>query len=146
MTLNEERKNMKVIVQEDPTGCGIACAAMLAGKSYQAAKKQARSLGIFIEDENLYSDTRHLRQLLESYNVRISKKKILFKNWALLPPLAILAIKYNGNQNPPTWHWVVYRIQDDKPVVLDSKRELKRNLRTDFGRMKPKWYIKVAPI
>jgi hypothetical protein len=30
-----------------------------------------------------------------------------------------------------------------KPVVLDSKRTLRRHIRTDFGRMKPKWWIKI---
>jgi hypothetical protein len=28
--------------------------------------------------------------------------------------------------------------------VLDSKRSLKRHVRTDFGRIKPKWYMAVA--
>jgi hypothetical protein len=28
--------------------------------------------------------------------------------------------------------------------VLDSKRGLSSNCRTDFGRMKPKWYIPVT--
>jgi ABC-type bacteriocin/lantibiotic exporter with double-glycine peptidase domain len=143
MALDKERNKMKIIVQEDSTGCGIACAAMLAGKSYMAAKKRAKSLGIFVEDENLYSDTLHLKQLLKSYNITIGKKKIPFKDWELLPLVAILAIKYKENQSPPTWHWVVYQNLDKGPVVLDPKRELKSNLRTDFGRMKPKWYIKV---
>jgi len=28
--------------------------------------------------------------------------------------------------------------------VLDSKRSLRHHRRTDFGRMRPKWYIPVA--
>jgi len=32
----------------------------------------------------------------------------------------------------------------DGAVVLDPKRALRTNVRTDFGRMKPKWYIGVT--
>ena len=31
---------MKRIVQQDPHGCGIACVAMLSGKSYRAVRKE----------------------------------------------------------------------------------------------------------
>ena len=134
---------MKIIIQEDSTGCGIACAAMLAGKSYQVVKKKAKSLGILTDDADLYSDTHHLKNLLASYNILIGKKKVPFKDWSHLPTVAILAIKYNENNNPPTWHWVIYQNQYNSPLVLDPKKELKSNLRTDFGKMKPKWYIKV---
>lgn len=133
---------MKPIVQEDTTGCGIACAAMLAGTSYQAAKKQAEGLGIFVDDVRLYSDTRHLKQLLASYRIGTGRK-IPFRNWERLPPVALLAIKYKENQRPPAWHWVVYLNRENGPVVLDPKRQLRNNLRTDFGRIKPKWYIKI---
>lgn len=34
-----------IVIQEDVTGCGIACAAMLAGKTYHAAKKGRRTSG-----------------------------------------------------------------------------------------------------
>ncbi|MFW5910858.1 MAG: hypothetical protein ACOCUJ_03365 [Thiohalospira sp.] len=30
---------MKTVVQEEETGCGLACMAMLAGESYQSARQ-----------------------------------------------------------------------------------------------------------
>lgn len=41
------------------------------------------------------------------------------------------------------WHWAVFVREGTKQYVLDSKKALKSNIRTDFGRMKPKWHIKV---
>ena len=42
------------IVQEEKTGCGIACIATLARTSYAKAKKVANSMGIFAEDRRLW--------------------------------------------------------------------------------------------
>ena len=50
------------------------------------------------------------------------------------------AHKQNGQ---PFWHWVVFVREDSGCYVLDSKQALKQHRRTDFGRMQPKWYLKV---
>jgi hypothetical protein len=39
------------VIQQEPTGCGIACVAILAGKSYAV-------------DQQLWSGTGHVRTLL----------------------------------------------------------------------------------
>ena len=39
---------------------------------------------------------------------------------------------------------VVFVRQADQAYVLDSKKGLRSNRRTDFGRMKPKWSISVT--
>ncbi len=132
-----------IVIQEDVTGCGIACAAMLAGKTYHAAKKRGKNLGIFPDDRNLYSDIFDLRMLLESYNIRIGKK-VPFSNWKALPSTAIVAINYKADIESPTWHWAVFHRGDSGPVVLDPSRRLKSNVRTDLGKLKPKWYIPVG--
>ena len=36
---------MKAIVQEEETGCGLACVAMLAGESYQTVREAAAGNG-----------------------------------------------------------------------------------------------------
>ena len=133
----------KIVIQEDETGCGIACAAMLAGSTYHAAKKRAKNLGIFPDDENLYSDIHDLRTLLESYNIRIGKKAP-FRNWNTLPSTAIVAINYKTDLDSPSWHWAVFHRGDTGPVVLDPSRRLKRNVRTDLGKVKPAWYVPVG--
>ena len=60
---------MKVIIQEEKTGCGIASVANIVGESYRSVKEKANGLGIFAEDESLYSDTQYVRNLLSEYDV-----------------------------------------------------------------------------
>ena len=55
---------MKPVIQEERTGCAIASSAAITGVSYTEAKKIANSLGIYADDSNLWSDTKHIRILL----------------------------------------------------------------------------------
>jgi hypothetical protein len=47
------------VIQEETTGCGIASAANILGKTYSEMKEVANSMGIFAEDESLWSDTQY---------------------------------------------------------------------------------------
>jgi hypothetical protein len=38
---------------------------------------------------------------------------------------------------------VIFRRGTDRAVVLDLKPSLKNHVRTDFGRIKPKWFITI---
>ncbi|QPJ60845.1 MAG: hypothetical protein G3M70_02655 [Candidatus Nitronauta litoralis] len=58
---------MKPILQQEKTGCGIACVASLAGVSYAKAKTEAEEPGITADDQRLRSDTKHMRALLGHY-------------------------------------------------------------------------------
>jgi len=60
-----------------------------------------------------------------------------------LPDRALLAIKWHLEKDIPYWHWVVFVRDTNNEYVLDSKKALKQNVRTDFGRIKPKWFIGV---
>ncbi len=131
------------IVQEETTGCGLACIAMLTGSSYGQIKKTASSLGIHVDDPRLWSDTAYMRTLLRHYHLLPSLQEIPFRTWSTLPSLALLAIKWHLQAQRPSWHWVVYHSNHGDAVVLDPKKGLRNNRRTDFGRMKPKWYITV---
>lgn len=136
----------KVVIQEETTGCGIASAAAIAGVSYAAAKKAANGLGIFVEDARLWSDTAHMRRLLDYYGFRTVRKEIAFRSWSSLPDLALLAIKWHVERKQPFWHWVVFIRDTNGASVLDSKKSLRRHRRTDFGRMKPKWFIGIERV
>jgi len=65
------------------------------------------------------------------------------RSWEALPDLALLAIKWHMGKGKPHWHWVVFVREEGRARVLDSNRSLRRNVRTDFRRMKPKWFIPV---
>lgn len=134
---------MKPVVQQERTGCGIASAAAIAGVNYARAKTRANQLGIFAEDPKLWSDTKYVRTLLPKFRVSVSGKERKFVSWEKLPKLALLAIKWHLEKGKPFWHWVVFVREEKSSYVLDPKKGLKKNKRTDFGRMKPKWFIEV---
>ena len=136
---------MRSVIQAELTGCGIASVAAIAGVSYARAKKIANSFGIYAEDEKLWSETAHVRRLLNHYGFRAKTGELPFRSWHSLPDLALLAIKWHIEKKKLFWHWVVFTRDANGACVLDSKKSLRRHRRTDFGRMKPKWYIEVQP-
>ena len=133
-----------VVIQEEKTGCGIASVANIINLSYAEVKNKANSIGIFAEDETLYSDTGYVRRLLTEYDVETSSKEHQFTSWDRLPDLALLSIKYHEKDGLPFWHWVVFKRENGSPVVLDSAAYLSENERLDFDDMEPKWYIEVT--
>lgn len=135
---------MKPVIQLERTGCGIASVAAVAGVSYGRAKSVARSLGILAQDRRLWSDTAHVRRLLARFGRRAPPAPRPFRSWASLPDLALLSIKWHREGGRPYWHWVVFVREDGRGCVLDSKQALRRHVRTDFGRMKPKWFLPVT--
>ncbi|MDL2210032.1 hypothetical protein LJC26_04430 [Desulfovibrio sp. OttesenSCG-928-O18] len=134
---------MKAVVQEEASGCGIASAAALAGVSYIQAKETAAGLGIFADDRALWSSTAHVRLLVHSFGISVAAGEVPFTAWDALPDTALLAIKWRRKGATAFWHWVVFWRGPEGPVVLDPKAALKTNVRRDFGRMKPKWFIPV---
>jgi hypothetical protein len=137
---------MKPVVQLQQTGCGIASVAALAGVSYRQAQCVANRLGIFADDSKLWSETGYVRRLLAEYGIRSARTEMPFTSWEALPDLALLAVKWHRERGRPFWHWVVFWRGPHGPVVFDSKRTLRRHVRTDFGRMNPKWCISVSQI
>lgn len=140
---NIKGKNMKPVIQEEITGCAIASSAAIAGLSYNDAKTIANNLGIYAGDRELWSNTSHIRNLLQELGFSTSNKEQSFTGWDSLPNCALLSIKWHTENGKPFWHWVVYVRDSNNEYVLDSKKTLKNNIRTDFGRMRPKWYIEV---
>ena len=134
---------MKLVLQQERTGCAIASSAALAGISYKKAKSIANGLGVYAEDSALWSETNYIRRILKKLNIKTSKTETPFKSWEALPERALLAIKWHMEKGKPYWHWVVYVRENNNEYVLDSSKRIKNNKRTDFGRIKPKWYIKV---
>jgi len=134
---------MKPVIQQELTGCGIACAAAIAGITYTKAKQIANRMGIYANDPSLWSDPRHISILLNEMGIRTSENQKTFKNWQSLPDCALLSTKWHLEGGKPFWHWAVFVRDGIEKYVLDSKNGLKTNVRKDFGRIKPKWYIEV---
>ncbi len=134
---------MEPVIQEDKTGCGFASVATLAGVSYKKVKRVAGQLGIEVQDPQLWSGRKYVRQLLTHYGFSTFPHPTPFTSWDTLPPLALLAIKWHKRHSCAFWHWVIFWRGPGGPVVLDSKQSLQSHVRADFGRIKPKWYIPV---
>ena len=137
-------KNLNSVIQEEISGCGIASVAVLAKISYQEAKDLVESLGIQTIDKSLWRDTGYVRTLLRSLNIVADEKEHDFSSWEKLPNIALLAIKLRIKNGKSSWHWVVFWRSPSGPVVLDSKKTLRNHRRTDFGRMKPRFFIPVS--
>lgn len=135
---------LESVVQEEPSGCGIAAVANILGRRYADMKAIANAMGIHAEDESLWSDTRHVRRMLAAAGVDTSATEIPFSGWAALPDLALLPIKHHQEGGREFWHWVVFKRVDGQPFVLDSASYLPSNVRTDFAAMQPRWFIAVA--
>ncbi|MDF0673970.1 MAG: hypothetical protein P0120_06465 [Nitrospira sp.] len=134
---------MKPVIQQERTGCGIASVAALSGVSYRAAKRVANRMGISAADSRLWSETAHVRRLLKHYRHHTSSRALPFVSWGALPNRALLAIKWHRLRGRAFWHWVVFVRDPDRAYVLDSSPSLKRHVRTDFSRMRPKWFLAV---
>ena len=137
---------MKPVIQLEPTGCGIASVAAIAGVSYSRAKSVANSLGISADDQELWSETAHVRKLLRHFGLRVDSAEMPFHSWDALPNLALLSVKWHLEKGRPFWHWVVFVRENCRSYILDSKKSLRQHTRTDFGRIKPKWYIRVVDV
>lgn len=134
---------MEPVIQEETTGCGIAASAALAGVSYAEAKRRANALCIHAADASLWSETAYVRRLLREFGISVSPHETPFESWERVPNKALMAIKWRMERGKPFWHWVVFVRDGGQAKVLDSKKTLKSNIRQDFGRIKPKWYIEV---
>ena len=135
---------MKPVIQLEPTGCGIASVAAIAGVSYSKAKAAANALGIFADDQELWSETAHVRKLLRHFGLATDAKETPFRSWNALPDLVLLSTKWHLENGRPFWHWVVFVREKGRSYVLDSNRSLRQHARTDFWRIRPKWYMRVV--
>ena len=134
---------LKPVIQEEPTGCGIAAVANILGKRYAQMKAIANAAGIYAQDQSLWSDTQYGRTLLRNAGVETSDGEVPFQSWSELPHLAVLSIKHHQRDGKNFWHWVVFKRTDGQPLVLDSASYLASNARTDFTAMQPQWFIEV---
>ena len=135
---------MKPVVQQDRTGCGIASVAALTVQTYAAVKKTAAQLGIAVNNPKLWSETMPVRRLLAHFRIA-TKGEEKFVSWDALPDCALLAIKWHREKAGVAWHWVVFVRDSSDRYVLDPKKALRTHRRTDFGRMHPKWFIRLQP-
>ena len=131
---------MRRKIQRDTIGCGIACAAMLAGVTYSAAKSRAIALGLVESGGPFYTGSAELQKLLGSFGVVCLRGRKV-ASWASVTSPAIVAINHQAASNQ--WHWVVYVSSQNGSYVLDPRATIKAARRVDFNRMRLRSFIPV---
>ncbi|MFA6179952.1 MAG: cysteine peptidase family C39 domain-containing protein [Candidatus Methylopumilus sp.] len=101
---------MKQVIQEDSTGCGLACVAMIVGTRYKTIKKQAHELlhDWSFGSRSFYTEAMHLKTLLKAHSIEYGNYRWT-DNWLQIKAeLAIAAINLQKKGN---WHGVVFKQQ-----------------------------------
>jgi len=132
---------MERIIQEDATGCGLACVAMVAETTYAEVRQVAvESLG-FDTAGPFYTFNYDLRYMLAEYGYGLSRCTS-FKSYAPIGPLSILEIERTGKNN----HWVLLVKCGLDMFVFDPATHIKTEKRRDWKRLKVKSYMNVKRV
>jgi len=131
---------MRRVMQEDEAGCGIACVAMVTGKTYLQAKR------FFLERIFQTTDrkphTRHYQLRRALWKLGIATEKRPFRHWRSIENLSIVPINRRADTG---WHWVVFVPDSGNPYILDPMLG-KGGRRYDFRGMKARgFYISIKP-
>ena len=132
---------LKLITQANLTDCGLACVAMVSGKSLEAVLRAAiKECGYPKEGPHTTSDE-DLFKLLDHFGIKYGKKQKV-KTVDSLPSIAIMETRKmpsTGNS-----HLVVFeRTADGEAKALDPGWWLKQQIRSDWNRIKLDTFIPI---
>ena len=101
--MQERRKPIRRIVQKDPLGSGIACVAMLAGKSYGAVAKE-----MFPDGVVPHTNTGDLKMALAAHGLEPARHPVPFRSTKYQDLEDDAILKVNPRRGSVEWHWVVW--------------------------------------
>ena len=132
---------LKLITQANLTDCGLACVAMVSGKSLETVLRAAiKECGYPKEGPHTTSDE-DLFKLLDHFGIKYGKKQKV-KTVDALPSIAIMETRKmpsTGNS-----HLVVFeRTADGEARALDPGWWLKQQIRSDWNRIKLDTFIPI---
>jgi len=116
------------VFQDDHTGCGLACVAMIAGVSYREVRKFAIDHGIFSSGNDSGVSADGVMKLLKLFNVDTAIRNSI-TNWKRVPQVGMLGI----NDSRP--HWVVAVRTREDCFLIDPSSHVSQKRRRDFGRI-----------
>ena len=133
---------IKLVTQANLTDCGLACVAMVAGKSLDTVLRIAIKECGYPKDGPHTTTDENLLKLLDHFGIKYGKKQKV-KTVEALPPLAIMETRKmpsTGNS-----HLVVFeRTTDGDEHALDPGWWLKVQVRSDWNRIKLDTYIPIV--
>ena len=101
--MKERDGPLKRVVQQDRHGSGVACVAMLAGKSYGAVAKEMFSNGAVPGTE-----TADLRKALAVHGLELAHHSVPFRSTSYEDLKDTAILKANPRRGGAEWHWVVW--------------------------------------
>jgi ABC-type bacteriocin/lantibiotic exporter with double-glycine peptidase domain len=137
---------MRFIRQKYLTSCGIACVAMIVGKSHETIMQKAIELFQWqCEDfeDNSRTSRKMIKILLEAFGFEGAFKS--FSSWDNIEGLNLVAVRYNSKTG--NWHWVVAK--RDKTVLKiydpekDSPIAFQKNEKPDGRTYRGKWFLRI---
>ena len=132
---------IKHVTQANLTDCGLACVAMVAGKSLDTVLRVAVKECGYPKDGPHTTTDENLFKLLDHFGIKYGKKQKV-KTVEALPPLAIMETRKmpsTGNS-----HLVVFeRTAEGDEHALDPGWWLKQQVRSDWNRIKLDTFIPI---
>lgn len=116
------------VFQDDLTGCGLACVAMIAGVSYREVRKIAIDHGIFYSGNDSGVSAEDVKKLLKLFDLDTSIRNGI-TDWKRVPQVGVLGI----NDSRP--HWVVAVRTREDCFLIDPSSHINQKRRRDFGRI-----------
>ncbi len=120
--MEERRKPIGRIVQKDPFGSGIACVAMLAGKSYGAVAEE-----MFPDGAVPHTNTGDLKLALEAYGLEPAGHLVPFRSTKYQDLKDNAILKANPRRGGAEWHWVVW--DAERRRLLDPREPPYKRIR-----------------
>lgn len=104
------------VKQHDRFGCGVACAAMVAGKRYEDARGVFVACGLDKKKHPLATNFSELRHCLELLGIPSELRR--WTGWDAIEGLGIVAVNSSADTSSRNWHWVVAERHETFGVVL----------------------------
>ena len=108
--MSEERK-LKIVTQEHPVGCGVACAAMVAGVTYAEAAEKA------VWDPDVGMSPEELNATLDALGVKFERLLMPEFRRCVLHIMSVPSLNVVAGM-----HYVVVDMRDGLWTVLDPQR------------------------
>lgn len=96
------------VQQLDPSGCGVACLAMIAGISYTSARQTFNRLGYNEKRGGKQPYASNFSELLQCLRLHeIEAKQQRWPGWEAISGTGIVKVKQWPGAPLRNWHWVV---------------------------------------
>ena len=112
----ERTCRVQKVIQQDPLGCGVACASMASGKSYAYVRQLFVENGIGARKQRpLSTGFRELQRALKLLGVEAAV--VPWRGWDAVDGIGIVAVDTNEGPSQ-NWHWIVAERHDTFGVVI----------------------------